>query len=104
MSVPNVEKEGPENESESDLVDILINTLTQNGPVASPAKDNLVTQIKGKETVSFDSKTMIKQEPGQSQKILGLRTSLVLTNAPINKEHQTLLGKVHRNIAHNWTN
>ena len=91
--------EGGEND-ESDAVNILINTLQREGAAESSDTDvGTPGKVKnGKGRVSFEARKQPYSQTNHMQ-CKSIRTSLVIPNAPVNKDHQTLLGKCHLHLA-----
>lgn len=75
---------------ETDAVNILINTLKREGTAETADLDTIAKLRTVKGRVSFDVKT--EAYPQQIDEGRNMRRSLVISNAPINKDHQTLLG------------
>lgn len=77
---------------EADVVNILINALTRENPDKIGQSCDTDKLRKGLGRVSFESPKAIVPNvdhlPSKS-----VRTSVVIPNAPVNKDHQTLLGK-----------
>jgi hypothetical protein len=80
------------NTEETDVVDILINTLKkekgiENSPLIKSESENENEKVKGKVSFQANNDDDDYTSIGQIS-----RTSLVIPNTPINKDHQTLLG------------
>jgi hypothetical protein len=80
------------NSDEADVVNILINALTRENPDKSGQSCDTDKLRKGLGRVSFESrKVVIPTVDHLTSK--SVRTSVTIPNAPVNKDHQTLLGK-----------
>lgn len=80
------------NSDEADVVNILINALTRENPDKSSQPCDTDKLRKGLGRVSFESRKVITPNVDHLQS-KSVRTSVVIPNAPVNKDHQTLLGK-----------
>lgn len=80
------------NSDEADAVNILINALTREDPDKGVQSCDTDKLRKGLGRVSFESSKVIIPNFDHLQS-KSIRTSIVIPNAPINKDHQTLLGK-----------
>lgn len=80
------------NSDEADVVNILINALTRDNPDKSSQPCDTDKLRKGLGRVSFESRKVITPNVDHLQS-KSVRTSVVIPNAPVNKDHQTLLGK-----------
>ena len=88
--------EGGESD-ESDAVNILINTLHREGTAEMTDLDTIAKLRTGKCRVTFNEQSQVF--PRQFDEGICVRRSLVIPNAPINKDHQTLLGIAATNIS-----
>lgn len=92
MLTPSTPEREKVESDETDAVNILINTLKREGGRDEAATTDIVSKLKtGKGRVSFEARKTYPSTTQMQNK--SVRTSLVIPNAPINKDHQTLLGE-----------
>eukprot|EP00596_Hydrurales_sp_CCMP1899_P004102 CAMPEP_0119039836 /NCGR_PEP_ID=MMETSP1177-20130426/9537_1 /TAXON_ID=2985 /ORGANISM="Ochromonas sp, Strain CCMP1899" /LENGTH=464 /DNA_ID=CAMNT_0007004221 /DNA_START=175 /DNA_END=1566 /DNA_ORIENTATION=- len=84
------------NVEETDVVNILINTLKKEGDMIETNPSNVIMKIKNEnENEKMRGKGQVSFETTNDDNYMSIgqisRTSLVIPNTPINKDHQTLL-------------
>ena len=87
-----------ENDDEVDAVKILLNALYSSAPGEQPLTSHNEILKNGRSRVTFQQSDLRDTSIHQLQ-LKASRKPPVIPNAPINKDHQTLLGKTVRTVS-----